>query len=491
MQDMTNFISTVRWQDILDITLNSYIIFRLYILFKGTNVFRVLIGIALLWLFQGIASSSSVGLIVTSWAIQGVTAVAAIIIIVIFRNEIRSVLQTKNVKSLLWGFHIKSADTPSDIIVESIFQIAANSHGALVVLPGKEDIHETIHSGITWDGLVSKEMITSIFWPDNPVHDGAAIINGDRVIQVGSVLPLSRRTDLPSYYGTRHRAAAGLAEMTDSLVIVVSEERGKITAAKDSRLFSIKSKEDLSAIIREHLGIASDHDRLFKRQKLELGMAAFASFVFILTIWLVFTRGIDTLITLEVPVEYTNRQSDLEIYDTSANTVRLDLSGSGPLIKSIKSENVKATVDLNNTQVGVNNCLISEKNISLPPGIFLKNIRPPYVEVTLDKSVEKQVPVQVDWTGKLPVNMTLSDVTIEPPFVKITGRSTVLEAMSTIYTKKVSLDGLSKSGQSTVGIVINNPSLKLEDNPGAVTIRYLIKEKEQNGRQEKIKLRGK
>jgi len=483
MQNVIQFFSGIRWQDIIDIALNSYIIFRLYILFKGTNVFRVLIGIALLWFFQRIASS--LGLIVTSWAIQGVTAVAAIIIIVIFRNEIRSVLQTKNLRSLLWGFHIKSVDTPSDAIVESIFQLAANGHGALVVLPGKEDIHETIHSGIAWEGLVSKEMITSIFWPDNPVHDGAAVINGDRVIQVGAVLPLSRRTDLPSYYGTRHRAAAGLAETTDALIIVVSEERGNVVAAKGSRMFSLDRKEELSDMIKEHLGISSSHNRLFKRQKVELGLAAMVSFIFITSIWLSFTRGIDTLITLEIPVEYTNRQSDLEIYDTSLTTVRLDLSGSGPLLKSVKSENVKVTVDLSNTQVGVNNCLISEKNISLPPGVFLKNIRPPYVEVTLDKSVEKEVPVQVNWTGKLPVNMTISDVIIEPPDVKIIGRSTVLKNISTIYTDKVSLDGVSKSGKSTVGLVLSNPSLKLEDNPDVVTIRYVIKEKDINNRQDK------
>jgi len=483
MDSIIHFFSDIRWQDIIDIALMSYIIFRLYILFKGTNVFRVLIGIALLWFFQRMASS--LGLIVTSWAIQGVTAVAAIIIIVIFRNEIRSVLQTKNLRSLIWGFHIKPVDTPSDAIVESIFQLAGNGHGALLVLQGKEDVHEMIHSGITWEGLVSKEMITSIFWPDNPVHDGAAVINGDKITQVGAVLPLSRRTDLPSYYGTRHRAAAGLAETTDALIIVVSEERGKVVAAKGSRMFSIDRKEELSAVIKEHLGIFSSHSRLFNRQKIELGLAAMISLIFITSIWLSFTKGIDTLITLEIPVEYTNRQSDLEIYDTSVNAVRLDLSGSGPLLKSVKSENVKVTVDLSNTQIGVNNCLISERNITLPPGVFLKNIRPPYVEVTLDKSLEKEIPVQVDWTGKLPENMTISKVIIEPSDVKIIGRSTVLKDISTIYTAKVPLDRVNKSGGLTVGLVLTNPSLKLEDNLGGVTVKYDIKEKDINNKQDK------
>jgi diadenylate cyclase len=483
MQNVIHFFSSIHWQDIVDIVLNSYIIFRLYVLFKGTNVFRVLIGIALLWFFQRMASS--LGLVVTSWAIQGVTATAAIIIIVIFRNEIRSVLQTRNLRSLLWGLHTKSVETPTEAIVESLFQLAAGRHGALVVFPGKEDVHEAIHSGIPWEGLVSKEMITSIFWPDNPVHDGAAVIKGDRVTQVGSILPLSRRTDLPSYYGTRHRAAAGLAEMTDSLVIVVSEERGSVVAAKGPKMFTIDRQEKLAKIIKEHLGISSDHKKIFKKERMEFAVAALVSFVFISSIWLSFTRGTDTLITLEAPIGYTNRQSGLDIYDTSVNTVRLDISGSGPLIKSIKAEDVKVTVDLNGTHVGVNNCQLSEKNISLPPGVFLKNIRPPSVLVTLDKSVEKKIPVQVDWTGRLPSNYTISEITISPPYVKVYGRSTLLKDISTVYTEKVSLNNVKNSGEMTAGLVLNNPSLKLEAGVDTVTIKYSIKQKDMKTRQEK------
>ena len=482
---MGNLISSfIRWQDVVDIVLISYILFRLYILFRGTNVFTVLIGILFLWFLQKVAFS--LGLIVTSWSIQGFTAVAAIIIIVVFRNEIRSVLQTKNLRSLLWGFSVKSVKTPSDIIAEAVFNLARNRRGALIVLLGKEDIYETVHSGIKWEGLISNEMITSIFWPDNPVHDGAAIISGDRIIQVGAILPLSRRTDLPSHYGTRHRAAAGLAEITDALVIVVSEERGKVLVAKGSGIFSIEKKEELDDIINRHLGIYSEDSGFLKRQRAKLILAAIVSLIFTTGIWLSFTRGIDTLITLEVPVEYTNLKSDLEIYNTSVNTIRLDLSGSGTLLKSVKAENVKLTVDLSDRLSGINTCLISEKNVSLPPGVFLKNIKPSYVEVTLDKSVGKRVPVQIDWTGKLPENIAISDVIIEPPDVEIVGRSIVLQDVSTIYTEKVPLDGINRSGELTVGLVLGDPSIKLKSGSrNSVTVRYTIKEKV-SGKQDKI-----
>jgi diadenylate cyclase len=476
MDNMMIFFSGIRWQDIIDIALMSYIIFRLYILFKGTNVFRVLLGIALLWFFQRIASE--LGLIVTTWAIQGITAVAAIILIVIFRNEIRSVLQTKNLGSFLWGLHLKSVDTPGDVIAESVFHLASKRHGALIVLPGKEDIHETVHSGIAWEGTVSKEMLTSIFWPDNPVHDGAAFVKGNKVVQVGAVLPLSRRPDLPSYYGTRHRAAAGLAEISDALVIIISEERGSVTVAKNSNIFHVNSKKELSDLIKEHQGsIFTGPSRIFKKQKMELARAALVSFLLITVIWLIFTKGSDRLISLEVPIEYTKRQSGLDIYDTSVDNVRLDLSGSSTLLKSVKSENVRVTIDLSNSLIGQNKCLLSEDNISLPPGILLNNIKPSYVNVTLDKTADKKIPIQVDWKGKLSENMTLSNVIIEPPEVKLSGRSTVLKDISTIYTEKIPLGSLNKSGELTIGILLGDPSLKLIDSTGNVTIRYIIKEK--------------
>ena len=296
MTEILPFISNIRWQDVFDITLNSYILFRLYILFRGTNVFRVLIGIALLWFIQRIAVF--LGLIVTSWALQGITAVAALIIIVVFRNEIRSVLQARNIKAILWGFSDKTVDTPVEIIVESVYELARTRTGALVVFPGKEDLAEVLQGGTPWRGLVSKEMMTSIFWHDNPVHDGAAIIEGNQVTEVGVILPLSHRDDLPSYYGTRHRAAAGLAEATDALVIVVSEERGNVVLARGSDLSVISRKEELANILREHVGVTAEEWTYLRRGKLEIGMAALVSILFITAVWFSFTSGLDALVTL-------------------------------------------------------------------------------------------------------------------------------------------------------------------------------------------------
>jgi uncharacterized protein (TIGR00159 family) len=473
MDAILSFLQNVRWQDFFDIVLNSYILFRLYVLFRGTNVFRVLIGIAFLWFFQRVAVY--LGLIVTSWVMQGIIAVAALIIIVVFRNEIRSVLQAKNLRALLWGIPQRGGETPVDIIVESVYDLARKHTGALIVLPGREDLKDLIHSGVAWEGVVSQEMIKSIFWPDNPVHDGAAIIEGDRVVEVGAILPISYRQDLPSHYGTRHRAAVGLTENTDALVVVVSEERGQITVAKGSKMRGIRSKETLTQMISEHVGVATRQWGYRRREQLELAAAAVVSILFIAGVWISFTQGMDTLVDFDVPVEYMNRDPSMEIVQASVNRVELHLGGSGSLIRSMRPDQVKVRLDLSQATIGTNTFTLTNEDIGLPPGVRLRGVEPRVVEVTLDKTIEKELPVQVDWTGKLPSQLMLTRAEVEPEKIKVVGGQQILKEIDTIYTENVLLDKIEQSGEITVPVVLNPASLKVA--PGStdeVKITYRV-----------------
>src|SRR6056297_3197586 len=172
----------IGWQGFLDIALNSYILFRLYVLFPGTNVLWVLLAMGVFWALRQVAVS--MGLVVTSWAMQGVIAGAALVIIIVFRNEISSVLQTKDLKSFFWGIPRYQRKTPVGIIVESVYELARKKIGALIVLPLNRGLESVVQKGIVWQGKLSKEMLVSIFWEDNPVHDGAAVIQGDRITDV-------------------------------------------------------------------------------------------------------------------------------------------------------------------------------------------------------------------------------------------------------------------------------------------------------------------
>ncbi|CAB1056589.1 Diadenylate cyclase spyDAC; Bacterial checkpoint controller DisA with nucleotide-binding domain [Olavius sp. associated proteobacterium Delta 1] len=474
MEKIIFLISSLRWQDIVDIGLVSYILFRFYILFRGTNAFRVLIGMTILWFFQQVAVS--MGLIVTSWVVQGIVALGAFIIIVIFRNEIRSVLQATHLKAILWDVSSKAVISTIEIIVQSVYEMGLRKCGALIVFPGKDDVEEVIQSGIPWKGEISKEMILSVFWPDNPVHDGAAVIQGDQIIQVGAILPLSRRDDLPTYFGTRHRAALGLAEATDALIIAVSEERGDVVVVRGGTLKVVKQKRKLEQILRQHKGVASKKGRELIKEKLMIVAAALFSVIFITGVWFSVSRGGDTLLTFESPVVYLNRDPSMEIVQTSVNTVSLELEGSGALIKSIKPDQVQVKLDLNKSKVGPNSFTITRESISLPPGIVLKGVAPTVVEVDLDVLIKKEMPVQIDWVGRLPDHFILTETDVQPETVAVIGGKRILENIATIYTEKVPLNNLEVKGTISVNLALTPASLKIA--PGSkekVTITYLTK----------------
>jgi diadenylate cyclase len=474
MEKIIIFISSLRWQDIVDISLVSYILFRFYVLFRGTNAFRVLIGMTILWFFQQVAVS--MGLIVNSYVVQEVVRLGPFIIIVIFRNEIRSVLQASHLKAILWDVSSKAVISTIEIIVQSVYDMGLRKCGALIVFPGKDYVEELIQSGIPWKGEISREMILSIFWPDNPVHDGAAIIRGDQIIQVGAILPLSRRDDLPTYYGTRHRAALGLAETTDALIIAVSEERGDVAVARGGSLKIVKQKRKLEQILRQHKGVASKKGRELIKEKLMVAAAALFSVIFITGVWFSVSRGGDTLLSFESPVVYLNRDPAMEIVQTSVNTVSLELEGSGALIQSIKPDQVQVKLDLTKSKIGPNSFTITRESISLPPGIVLKGVTPTVVEVDLDVLIKKEMPVQIDWVGRLPDHFILTETNVEPETVVVIGGKRILENISTLYTEKVPLNNLEVKGTIAVNLALTPASLKIA--PGSkekVTITYLTK----------------
>jgi diadenylate cyclase len=475
MDQVQQILSSIRWQDVVDIMLNSYIVFRLYVIFRGTTAFRLLIGIVFLWMVQRIAAT--MGLIITSWAIQGTIAVAAMIIIFIFSDEIRGVLRSKNISALLWGSPKRQAGTPVESIVESVFEMAESQCGALIVFPGTEDLKDVTHGGIEWDGTVSGEMIKSIFWKDNPVHDGAIIIDNDKVSRVGVILPLTHGKELPSNYGTRHRAAVGLAEARDALVILVSEERGKVAVALGRDIREISDRHTLEQLLREHLGIQVHPKSQQKREGLGHAVAALLSVLFITAVWFGMTRGfINTLITLEVPVEFQNREPQTEIVATSVNRIRLQLSGSSVLINSIRPEQVRVSLDMANAENGYNAFRVSKKNIALPPGITLVKATPSIIEVDVDSPMKKRLPIQVDWVGSLNSDLVLESVSVQPKSIKLAGNSRLLKNMSTVYTEKISLDKIEKSGQMVIKLALDAVPVKpMTGFSDIVTVGYVVK----------------
>lgn len=436
------FISSLQWQDILDICISSYILFRLYALFRGTAAFNVMVGLAFLWLVKGL--SMKLGLIVLSFALQGITAAAAIIIVVIFRNEIRTVFKTKNIRSILWDAPQTITRSSLEAISEAMFELGEKGVGALLVLPGKDDLDDYVQNGISWQGLVSKEMVKSIFWYGNPVHDGAAIVEGDKISRVGCILPLSLSNDLPATFGTRHRAAVGLSEQTDAFVLIVSEESGRVSTAKSGSIRYPKDRRELKSMLEDHLGRKASSGKAEKNERFEMALAAFLSFMLVSVAWLGFTRTSDTT-PYNANIQYSGRAPGVEIVSSSDDVVKVWLSGASTLMKSVQSEKLSVVVDLSNLPMGKNKVKIPLDSVNTPPGVELYRVTPSEIEVTLDRTITKEIPVQIDWEGTLPADLLMVEATVQPPEIEVTGRSLLLTEVNTLYTEKIPLGEIEKS----------------------------------------------
>jgi diadenylate cyclase len=235
----------------------------------------------------------------------------------------------------------------------------------------------------------------------------------------------------------------------------------------------------LSEALKKHLKIADiSPARRRERERLKLAAAGCVSFLIMAGIWFGFTRSQDTLTALNVPIEYVNRPSNFDIIDTSVDEARLQLVGSSALIKSLMPGQVGVRVDLSKAAEGRNSFPVTQADIVLPPGVSLNKIQPATIDVTLDLPAGKEVPVQVDWIGRLPESVTLSQVSVTPEAVKVFGGSKTLEKVATVYTSPVRLDGLLKSGSTTTQIILSPPSLKLAPScPDRVTVQYRLEER--------------
>ncbi|MCG8564045.1 MAG: diadenylate cyclase [Desulfobacterales bacterium] len=462
-----------RWQDGLDILLNTYIIFRLYVLFRGTHVIRGLLGILILW---GAGQAAvSLGLIVTNWVMQGVIAVAALIVIVVFRNEISGVFQTRSFRSFFWGIPQYQHQTPVDIIAASVHELARKKIGALMVLPLKQGLDSTVQGGVRLDGTLSRKMLVSLFWPGSPLHDGAAVIQGDRIVTGGAILPLSQRRDLPPDFGTRHRAASGLAELTDALVIVVSEERGEITVFRGLEIHHLDDGTELETFLQEHAG-GDTAEKGVLGQSLELALVGIIALVCVTGLWARFSKGMETLAQHQIPLDFVNPDQKMEIISSSASSVNLVISGARPLIQSLNPEQMKIRLNLSQSVVGKNQLAISRSNIQLPPGIHLKEIEPTELTVVLDTLVEKELPVQPNWVGKLEGELVMKAAIPHPGTVVVRGGGMALKDVTTVFTEPIPLDELTGSGEVSVDLALDPTQVKWAESP-RVRIDYIIVKK--------------
>jgi diadenylate cyclase len=222
-------LTLIRWQDVVDIILVTAIIYRILLIIKGTRAARMLMGIGVL--FLALLSSKYLGFYTIDWIIQSLWAQIVLAIIILFQPEIRKTLAQVGEARFLPSFASAEEVRSIEEIVKASIALASRKIGALIVIEKETNLKDFIEMGTQLDAKVSRELLLSIFYPTSPIHDGAVIIRGNRVIAAGCFLPLTLSADISKAFGTRHRAGIGLTEETDAVVIIISEETGNITTS--------------------------------------------------------------------------------------------------------------------------------------------------------------------------------------------------------------------------------------------------------------------
>jgi uncharacterized protein (TIGR00159 family) len=221
-------------QDVLDILIVAVVFYNIFLLIRGTRAIQMLFGLGVLMIVY--FAAVKIGLNAVSWVLHNFLGAAVLVVIILFQPEFRRVLANVGRAPLLRFFNPVKEEQVLQEVVKAAQSLAARRVGALIAIQRESDLAAHVEGGIPIEGMVSKEILFSIFLPASPIHDGAVLIQVNRLTQAGCLLPLSQHYEFPKELGTRHRAAVGLTEETDAVVIVVSEETGAISMALEGGL---------------------------------------------------------------------------------------------------------------------------------------------------------------------------------------------------------------------------------------------------------------
>lgn len=232
---MTEILKHVKWQDIVDIMVISFVVYRLLMLLYGTRAMQLVKGLLVIGLLSALARLLELSTI--SWFMGQILGIMVIAVPIVFQPELRKVLEELG-RGNIWKRHKvqKRAESIADEISKALIYMKSQRIGALLVLQRETGLKDFWRTAVILDAAISQELLISLFWVNNPLHDGAVILDQSRIIAAGCYLPLTENSELSRWIGTRHRAGLGVTEVSDSISLIVSEERGEVSLAINGHL---------------------------------------------------------------------------------------------------------------------------------------------------------------------------------------------------------------------------------------------------------------
>jgi len=244
MEQYLGLVPRLRWQDVLDILIVAYVIYRIALLIRGTRTMQMVVG--LLVVAGAFVGSQLLGLFTLNWLLNNFLGSLFLILVVIFQSDIRRALTRVGTPTFLGRATVASV---AQELVNAAAWLAARRIGALIVLEQEVGLNDYVETGRILDARLSPELLETIFMRGSPLHDGAVIVKGESVLAGACLLPLSTNPNVNLALGTRHRAAIGITEESDAAVIVVSEQDGTISLARNGKLERGLSPEELLGVL--------------------------------------------------------------------------------------------------------------------------------------------------------------------------------------------------------------------------------------------------
>ena len=382
---LLNFIPAPTWRDLVDILFLTLVAYQLYEWFRETRALRVLIGLVAL---GGIYSVAKLwGLFLTTWVFQILWQVLLILLLILFQSEIRQVLERVSPLRYLRSRRRVLKGKFTGDLARVLFDLAAEKTGALVVLTRDDNPSELLHAGQKIMALPDPLLIKSIFNQQAPAHDGAVVVSQQRLTHMGCILPLSEKEDLPDQYGTRHRAALGLSELTDAVCLVVSEERSEVVSVVGSKIDIWQQPETLQEKLNEWLGGPQIQVPTFQHFLEDLFIhnwkQKMAAFGLVSIAWLFLASQQEIIMSFSAPVRFENAAVHMSEDDGTIKVVDLTISGRQRQLKEFEPQDVVVRVNLKGLAAGKHKIRLSGKNVDLPSGVKVEQVTPPNIEINI------------------------------------------------------------------------------------------------------------
>lgn len=373
------------WVDFLDIGIVAVLIFFILFLFRKTKSTPIIFGIFLLGLLY--AAGLVLNLRLTQTIFSAFFGVLLIILTIIFQKELRRFFELIGLIGLRRKISLP-VEAVFKTLGRAIEYLAKYKSGAIIIFPGVENIERHLEGGITLDGRVSRALLISIFDKSSPGHDGAVVIEGDRIKKFAVHLPLAEQTAIPKKFGTRHRAALGLAERTDAFVVIISEERGEISVALNKKIFpalDIVSLEKMLKNFYEQKFPQKRFERYLRWLKLNYKQLI-ASFLLSFSFWIFLAYQSSTVQRkFNIPIQFKNLNPEYIVSDYSPEDVVAVFSGRESDFNLFDEQALKANIDLSGVKPGWRQIIIRKEDIPRSSIITLIKIEPESIRAHIEK----------------------------------------------------------------------------------------------------------